>query len=50
MGSKLGIGIIGCGGVSEVHGAAFMEFSDVCQVVAVCDTVPAKALSPLVTS
>jgi UDP-N-acetyl-2-amino-2-deoxyglucuronate dehydrogenase len=42
--NRLGIGIIGCGGVSKVHGAAFKEFSDLCQIVAVCDVVPALAL------
>lgn len=44
MGHKLGIGIIGCGGVSAVHGAAFAEFSDLCDIIAVCDAEPAKAL------
>jgi predicted dehydrogenase len=43
MGHKLGIGIIGCGGVSAVHGAAFAEFTDLCEIIAVCDAVPAKA-------
>jgi len=44
MGDRLEIGIIGCGGGSGVHGAAFKEFSDLCRIIAVCDVDPARAL------
>jgi UDP-N-acetyl-2-amino-2-deoxyglucuronate dehydrogenase len=44
MDKRLGIGIVGCGGVSGVHGAAYVEFSDVCQIIAVCDVVRERAL------
>lgn len=44
MDGKLGIGIIGCGGVSEVHGADYMEFCDLCHIIGVCDVAPTRAL------
>jgi predicted dehydrogenase len=43
MKDKLGIGIIGCGGVSSGHGAAYAEFSDISEIVAVSDVIAENA-------
>jgi UDP-N-acetyl-2-amino-2-deoxyglucuronate dehydrogenase len=34
---RFGVGIIGCGGISEAHLAAYRELADACEVRAVCD-------------
>jgi len=39
------LGIVGCGGISITHAAGYMQASDLCQIVAVCDIVPARALA-----
>jgi predicted dehydrogenase len=36
------VGIIGCGGISQVHAWALSQMDDVLMTV-FCDTVPAKA-------
>src|SRR3712207_4354903 len=35
---KLGVGVIGCGGISTAHLWAYRELADECDVIAVCDT------------
>lgn len=34
---KLGVGVIGCGGISSAHLWAYRELADECDVIAVCD-------------
>src|SRR5436305_1717222 len=34
---KLGVGVIGCGGISSSHLAAYRELAGECEVIAVCD-------------
>ena len=40
---KVGIGIIGCGGIANMHAGAVAELADEVDFVAVCDTVEARA-------
>jgi UDP-N-acetyl-2-amino-2-deoxyglucuronate dehydrogenase len=35
--SKLGVGVIGCGGISSAHLSAYRELADDCELIAVCD-------------
>src|SRR5947209_8264491 len=34
---KLGVGVIGCGGISSAHLSAYRELADECELIAVCD-------------
>ncbi len=43
MSQKLGIGIIGCGGVSSAHADAYQRLPEECTLHAVCDPVQANA-------
>jgi predicted dehydrogenase len=40
---KIGIGILGCGGISAAHLEAYRNLSDQCEIVAVCDPIEAAA-------
>lgn len=40
---RIGVGIIGAGGVAPYHCQIYSGFSDICQVVAVCDIVVDRA-------
>jgi UDP-N-acetyl-2-amino-2-deoxyglucuronate dehydrogenase len=37
MASKIGVGLIGLGGISFAHEAGFSELADACEIVALCD-------------
>ncbi len=41
--AKIGIGIIGAGGIAGSHAEAYRTFPDLCEVVAFADIVPGKA-------
>ena len=43
MDGKMGIGIIGCGGISASHARAYQTFPDECQILAVSDISDQKA-------
>ena len=43
MPKKLKIGIIGCGGISQVHMQGYSEMTDRCEMVAFCDIKPDRA-------
>jgi UDP-N-acetyl-2-amino-2-deoxyglucuronate dehydrogenase len=40
---KIGVGVIGCGGISDAHLTAYRELADECELVAVCDVKEAVA-------
>jgi UDP-N-acetyl-2-amino-2-deoxyglucuronate dehydrogenase len=40
---KLGVGVIGCGGISSAHLWAYRELAEECEVIAVCDASEAAA-------
>lgn len=40
---KLGIGIIGAGGISNAHAAGYLQIPDEAKIVAVADIIPGKA-------
>jgi len=42
---KLGVAIIGCGIISSSHVKAYQAFSDKCEIKAVCDVFPNKAIT-----
>src|SRR5262245_45395646 len=42
-GTRLGVGVVGCGGVSASHFQAARMNSDVCELVAACDVNEAAA-------
>ena len=42
-GSLLRVGIIGTGGIGSTHIRGYLKFSDVCRIVALCDTNLARA-------
>ena len=41
--TKLGVGVIGCGGISTAHLAAYRALGTECEVIAVCDANEAAA-------
>lgn len=43
MSDRLGIGIIGAGGISREHARSYLKFGDRCRLVGVCDVVPEAA-------
>jgi predicted dehydrogenase len=40
---KIGVGVIGCGGISDAHLTAYRELANECSLVAVCDVTDAGA-------
>ena len=40
---KIGVGIVGAGGIAGSHAEAYRKFPDWCDVVAFADIVPGKA-------
>ncbi|MFA0763675.1 MAG: hypothetical protein XFASWVDF_001399, partial [Candidatus Fervidibacter sp.] len=43
MNRRIGIGIIGAGGIAPTHARLYAEFRDLAEVVAVCDVIPERA-------